>query len=394
MKERYPTYYEKFKCIADKCEDTCCAGWEIDIDDDSYAGYMKIGGELGDRLRSCIKTNDEEGYAGHGFILTGGMRCPFLDKDNLCELYRELGESSLCEVCANTPRNFLEYGGVREISLSASCPEAARLIYGSPEPMAFTEHESDETSQFDADDIDDEMLARFLVRQRAISINILQDRDRTLTERADRFLDHAREVQDALNKWETNEKQSEHDSSAQMFDITDMYSDRMTDTGFNQTPAAGTGTVTDENEFYRGFLTRMELYSGLASIGQAWADRITLMYESFVKEPANGKADYIRAVRGLTDYMDGEGRLYEYEHLMVYYAFLLLNRSIDDYDYLTKARLVVMSYEMNRDMDAAIWFKNGCFLKKDREENARIYAREVEHAEENLADLYEELLFS
>ena len=75
MKERYPTYYEKFKCIADKCEDTCCAGWEIDIDNDSYAGYMKIGGELGDRLRSCIKTNDEEGYAGHGFILTGGMRC-------------------------------------------------------------------------------------------------------------------------------------------------------------------------------------------------------------------------------------------------------------------------------------------------------------------------------
>ena len=30
---RYPDYYEKFSCIAGACEDTCCAGWEIDIDD-------------------------------------------------------------------------------------------------------------------------------------------------------------------------------------------------------------------------------------------------------------------------------------------------------------------------------------------------------------------------
>ena len=24
-----PDYYEEFACMADRCEDTCCAGWKI-----------------------------------------------------------------------------------------------------------------------------------------------------------------------------------------------------------------------------------------------------------------------------------------------------------------------------------------------------------------------------
>ena len=32
---RYPSYYDKFRCIAGACPNTCCAGWEIDIDDET-----------------------------------------------------------------------------------------------------------------------------------------------------------------------------------------------------------------------------------------------------------------------------------------------------------------------------------------------------------------------
>ena len=102
---------------------------------------------------------------------------------------------------------------------------------------------------------------------------------------------------------------------------------------------------------------------------------------------------YIKTSDDMTRSLIKEDRLYEYEHLLVYYAFLLLNRSIDDYDYLGKAKLTVLSYLMNRDMDAAVFFRKGSLAKEDREENARLYAREVEHAEENLADLAEEILF-
>ena len=39
---RVPSYYKTFQCIADKCEHSCCIGWEIDIDEDSYDYYMGI----------------------------------------------------------------------------------------------------------------------------------------------------------------------------------------------------------------------------------------------------------------------------------------------------------------------------------------------------------------
>ena len=47
---RVPSYYKTFQCIADKCEHSCCIGWEIDIVEDSYDYYMGIEGAFGERL--------------------------------------------------------------------------------------------------------------------------------------------------------------------------------------------------------------------------------------------------------------------------------------------------------------------------------------------------------
>ena len=32
---RVPFYYKEFHCIADACKDSCCIGWEIDIDEET-----------------------------------------------------------------------------------------------------------------------------------------------------------------------------------------------------------------------------------------------------------------------------------------------------------------------------------------------------------------------
>ena len=37
-----PDYYPSFECIADKCEDTCCAGWQIVIDKETLKKYTKV----------------------------------------------------------------------------------------------------------------------------------------------------------------------------------------------------------------------------------------------------------------------------------------------------------------------------------------------------------------
>ena len=84
MKIVTPNYYKDFKCIADKCSDTCCAGWDVDVDEQSYEFYKKQKGEIGERLENVMVPKEEGGCT---FTLTENMRCPFLDNENLCDLY-------------------------------------------------------------------------------------------------------------------------------------------------------------------------------------------------------------------------------------------------------------------------------------------------------------------
>ena len=47
----YPDFYADFSCKADKCQHTCCAGWEIDIDAATTAKYQQLEGALGEKIR-------------------------------------------------------------------------------------------------------------------------------------------------------------------------------------------------------------------------------------------------------------------------------------------------------------------------------------------------------
>ena len=42
MKIIIPDYYPLFSCIAGKCPDTCCAGWEVVVDPESEKRYMEL----------------------------------------------------------------------------------------------------------------------------------------------------------------------------------------------------------------------------------------------------------------------------------------------------------------------------------------------------------------
>lgn len=35
MKLLKPDFYDGFACIASRCRDTCCAGWEIEVDEET-----------------------------------------------------------------------------------------------------------------------------------------------------------------------------------------------------------------------------------------------------------------------------------------------------------------------------------------------------------------------
>lgn len=58
---------------------------------------MGIEGAFGERLKEQTVTEDEE----HSFVLRKNGWCPFLDQNKLCDIYSELGEEALCEVCTS-----------------------------------------------------------------------------------------------------------------------------------------------------------------------------------------------------------------------------------------------------------------------------------------------------
>lgn len=142
-----PDYFDRFRCIADKCPDSCCKEWEVQVDDDAAAYYRSLPGCLGDRLREVLRTEDGETVM---TILDG--RCPMWRQDGLCRIQAELGESALCKVCREFPRLTHDYGDFVETGLELSCPEAARLILdaGSTALIA-VESEGGSAPEYDTD---------------------------------------------------------------------------------------------------------------------------------------------------------------------------------------------------------------------------------------------------
>lgn len=135
MKYLSPDFYDKFKCIGGECPSTCCAGnWQILIDDRTKKEYDSVTGEFGQTLKENIVTVDSSQFA---FRLTKDGRCPFLDAENLCEIYQKLGPEHLCYTCQCYPRIVCRYGDVLFRTLTLSCPEVSRILLNRTDPISF-----------------------------------------------------------------------------------------------------------------------------------------------------------------------------------------------------------------------------------------------------------------
>lgn len=175
----YPDYYKKFSCIADKCPDTCCGKWQIVIDDDSLEKYEDYNGEYRDELRR--KVNWKEGVFRHG----RSGKCAFLRDDMLCDLYIHMGKESLCTTCREYPRHTEEFENVREVSLSLSCPEVARILMNITDKVTFVTEEDDEDEVFDDFDY---FLYSNLEDIREVILNVIQDRSVDIRSRIERVI--------------------------------------------------------------------------------------------------------------------------------------------------------------------------------------------------------------
>ena len=134
MKAYFPSYYQRFKCIADKCKNSCCVGWEIRVDDVTLEKYRRLDGALGDEVRTRVCSNGVIEMCDDG-------RCPFLDERGLCRIISAVGEGYISDICREHPRFYYKVGNRTYGGIGLSCEEAARIILSSDDFAKFIELE-------------------------------------------------------------------------------------------------------------------------------------------------------------------------------------------------------------------------------------------------------------
>lgn len=354
MKIMVPDYYKDFKCIAGDCEDTCCAGWQVDVDDASYAYYKTIIGAFGDRLHSVMVdgTNGREGQ----FRIREDGRCPFLNDNNLCDLYAELGEDALCVTCDQYPRYTCEFGNYKETGIALSCKTAAELILKDNRTPGFTQSEDEEC--FSRLNNIDGMLFLNLKKARQKAFSIVWDRKHTIWERLGQLLDYAEGLQKVIKNPVKLESYIKSYQAKETFEDVKLSPEK-------------------EIKYYHAI---WKYYMKQVIIKMEWPMLVKTIQENLYL------GDYEKETAEFAKYY--ESREYEYENLITYFIFRYFLKAVFDNDVLTKVKMGIVSVLLIRQCDIGTWVSKDRELTfKEQVDICHLYSREVEHSEENFAAL-------
>lgn len=366
MKIRKPNYFNEFKCISSKCEDTCCAGWGIVIDDESYKRYVSVDGEFGEELRSKIINE-----GGENIFILNGDRCSFLNNDNLCDIYNELGSDSLCYTCKQYPRYFEEFGSLREIGISLSCPEVARIILRNSEKFKFELIENDEEVKR-YNDINP-MLYMNLMKCRNVVFDILQNRDLNLNVRCILSLIFVKEIQEKIDTNKIEEIKY----------ITNKYIDTKFIYDSINYIDKYKGKV---NKKYTNIREILEVFKNLKHITPndplALNDVLRYFWQN---------EDDINVYFDIHESFDNyyKDKLHQFEQILIYFVFRYFMKAVFDYDALAKIKIALVSYIMIRELCIVRYLENKEFTDGDMVDIAHTYSKDIEHLEENIEKLEE-----
>lgn len=368
MEYTFPHYFEQFKCVAAECEDTCCAGWAIMIDEDTLEKYEKYEGDFGNRLRNSIDWKE-------GCFHQYNKRCAFLNEDNLCDLHIEAGEHMLCDTCRNYPRHMEEFEGLREGSLSLSCIEAAKIILGCEEPVKFITMEDDvEDEEYEEFDF---LLFTKLMDAREIILKVLQNRDVDIMMRMAIVLDLTQKIQDAIDEDE-------------IFTIDDLIDEFKAMDSLLKLQDYSEKHPIGESEFCGNMRKMFRIFQKLEVLKQDWPDLIKhseiLLYGNGQNVYENNRQLFHRQ-RGLNSnkYEEWANWL---EQLMVYFVFTYFCGSVYDDNVIGKMKTAIVATLLIQELAIAKWLDSDKTLGfHELVDIAHRVSREIEHSDLNLIRL-------
>lgn len=362
MEYTIPHYFEQFQCTAAKCEDTCCAGWAIMIDEDSLDRYQRVEGTFGNRLKNSV---DWE----RGCFFQYGKRCAFLNEDNLCDMQIEAGEHMLCDTCRDYPRHMEEYEGLREGTLSLSCIEAAKLILGCVEPVQFIRFEDDVEDE-EYEDFDYLLFTKLMDARERI-IEILQTREVDIDTRIGLALDLTDRIQKAIKLREVY-KIDDILVGIQGMEAFAFFENRVKE-------------VQSEEFEYCGAMRKMfRVFSKLEVLKEDWPEYVKKAERILY---GNGQQAYDIMGRKFAERFDVEGSIWM-EQLMVYFVFTYFCGAVYDDNVLGKMKTAVVATLLTRELAFARWMEErerltfAMFV-----DIAHRVSRELEHSDVNLVRL-------
>lgn len=377
-----PSYMKQFHCIADKCSDTCCAGWEIVLDEDAIERYEQTEGSFGKRLLQEIKRDGEEAY----FALTREKRCPFLDEHNLCEIYQELGEDALCDICTEHPRFYNWVGDYTEKGLGLCCEEAERLLFAEQAPVYLEIHQDG-----DGEEMSDDL--KVLLQIRAEAMSVLQDREMALEERMQEFLTYMESVQLALEGKE--DELSEGEYSEEELAESDISDNEPFEASAHESDINGSEVC--ESEIQESEISGTESYEKMrANMTYENAQELFTVFrkldyldQRFVEILKNAQENCANILtHGLNLLREDKERLYEWEHVAVYFLYRYMTEAVYDSDVLTRSRLVAVCLKVLALLAGRIALTDG-YTEKKRDELLRMFSREIEYCPENMEAVFE-----
>ncbi len=288
MKDIYPSFYKDFKCIANRCEDSCCKDWDIDVDSEAEKFYNTVKAPLGDKIRSLTYTDE---YGERVFKSSNG-RCPFWNDDMLCDIYIGLGEEHLSRTCANFPRVRIDFGDFTEHILSFACPEAARFMLKNGKE-AYSDFGGEIELESSACDED---YMSFLLKARNRSVELLSDKNEPFACRLAYCLEFNAQVQSLLNGEEPSPLK---DGSAE----------------------SGTGFIFD-------------MHQGFEIMSSRWRDSL------------KNVADNSERLKISVDFES------DFEKFALYYIFRYYLESVNSNDVMYSIKRIVCAYIVTGKMDA------------------------------------------
>ena len=324
------------------------------------------------------------------------------EKQRVEIIFINLGEDRLCDICREHPRFYNWFGDYTEVGLGLCCEEAERLLFSNSKPLTFVEEVtqdeelveemwndtedvcptadeeqdySDEDEHTDSSDLldDESEECEQMLEERKAIFSILQNRKKNIGARLKRLLlqlpyaDEMLLLTVPILEWDDPESIPKLD--------------------YNAKPSA--------NTLKSSALFLIRFFGGMESLDETWP---SMMKE--LEQNIDSLIDVDKAAEFI-QFMKGENRLYEYEHIAVYLVYRYYPEILFDGQIEAKILFAAASICLLFLMDLQCFQKNTAYTQQDRIELVRRFSKEIEYCPENMerfekccTEQYEDLLNS